>query len=221
MAVLFDLDGTLTEPKPGIAASLRYALDRLGLAAPPEDEIDFWIGPPIQDSFARFLNGDPTEAVRLFRMRYTQLGLFENAVYPGIVESLERLRREGLALFVAASKPHIFAHRILDHFNLAPFFDGVYGSELDGRLSVKGELIGHLMQTEKLRPGGTVMVGDRRHDVLGARANGLPCIGVTYGYGGEEELDEAGAATLCRRPERVAASVLDLLSTLALSCEGA
>ncbi len=220
MAVLFDLDGTLTDPKAGIVASVHYALDRLGVAAPRDDEMDGWIGPPIQDSFARLLGRDPTEAVRLYRTRYGQIGLLENAVYPGIIQSLERLRNEGLALFVATSKPEVFARQILDHFDLARHFDGIYGSELDGRLSAKGELIAHLLAEQELRPGGTVMVGDREHDVLAARANGIPCLGVTYGYGTAEELDEAGAAALCGRPDRMAESVLELLGTLALSCEG-
>lgn len=220
MAVLFDLDGTLTDPKVGIVASVHYALDRLGIAAPSDDEMDAWIGPPIQDSFARLLGGDPTEAIRLYRARYGQIGLFENSVYPGIERSLDRLRREGLALFVATSKPRLFAQRILDHFELTSLFDGVYGSELDGRLAAKGELIGHVLHTEGLGRGTTIMVGDRDHDVIGARANGISCLGATYGFGSDEELDEAGAAALCDRPERVGEAVLALLSRLALTCEG-
>ena len=130
------------------------------------------------------------------------------------------MRDEGLLLFVATSKPVVYARRILDHFGLGGLFDGVYGSELDGTRADKGELIGHLLATEGLRRSGTLMVGDREVDVRGARANGLPCLGVTYGYGTAEELDEAGAAALCARPDRVAAAVLDLLGTLGLSCDG-
>ncbi len=225
MAFLFDLDGTLTDPKPGIVGSIRYALDRLDARVPQGDELDWCIGPPLAGSFVRILGTDdpPTiaEAVRLYRERFSKVGLYENSVYPGIADSLARLRAEGLPLFVATSKPHVFALRILDHFSLKDFFDGVYGSELDGLRSDKGELIAHVLRAEGLAPSRTIMVGDREHDVIGARANGVASLGVTYGYGTAEELDEAGAAALCTKPERVGQAALDMLGTLALSCEGA
>lgn len=222
MAVLFDLDGTLTDPEPGIVRSIQFALDRLDAPVPHEDELDWCIGPSLRGSFATLLaNDDPAVvegALALYRQRFSTVGLFENAVYPGIPEALIRLRDEGFPLFLATSKPHVYARRILDHFDLTRFFDGVYGDELDGRLADKAHLIDHLLASENLAKGETIMVGDREHDVLGARANGLPCLGVTYGYGGAEELDAAGAAALCARPERVADAVLDLFRRLALSC---
>ena len=222
MAVLFDLDGTLTDSRPGIVASIHYALERLGYPLPGEDELDWCLGPPLHLSFEILLaTDDPARvaaAMGHYRERFSSVGLFENAVYPGIFESLERLRQEKIALFVATSKPHVFARRILDRFELSPFFDAIYGSELDGGLSAKGDLIAHILRQEKLSPRAAIMVGDREHDVIGARANGVPCLGVTYGYGGGMELDDAGAAALCDRPEEIASAVLALQASLALSC---
>jgi phosphoglycolate phosphatase len=222
MAVLFDLDGTLTDPGLGIVRSILYALDRMGVPHSGED-LDWCVGPPLAGSFATILGtGEPstiTEAIRLYRERFSEIGLYENRIYPGIVESLKRLREEEIPLLVATSKPHVFARRVLDHFDLNPFFDAVYGSEVDGRLAAKGDLIAVLMLAEGLSPGSTLMVGDREHDVFGARQNGIPCLGVTYGYGSDEELEEAGAAALCDRPERLAESILSLRGMLALGCE--
>lgn len=222
MAVLFDLDGTLTDPKVGIVRSIQFALDRMDATVPGDDDLDWCIGPPLYGSFVGILGTeDPAiiaEAIRLYRLRFSEIGLFENVVYPGVPACLARLREEDLPLYVATSKPLPFALRILERFELKGFFAGVYGSELDGRLSAKGELIAHLFEREGLSPRETIMVGDREHDVIGARENGVPCIGVTYGYGSPEELDEAGAAALCARPEDLAQAVLDLQASLALSC---
>ena len=222
VAVIFDLDGTLTDSRPGIVRSILYALSEMGVAAPKEDEMDWCIGPPLAPSLARILGTDDpatvARAVGLYRERFSTVGLFENAVYPSIPSCLERLWEEGIPLFVATSKPLVFARRILDRFELSPFFAAVYGSELDGRLSDKGELIGHVLQSEGLSARSTVMVGDREHDVLGARQNGVPCLGATYGYGGEAELDEAGAAALCDRPAALADAIVSLRATLSLSC---
>ncbi len=222
VAVLFDLDGTLTDPRPGIVRSILYALDGMGHRGPGESDLDWCIGPPLAPSFAQILGteepGTIRRAIGLYRERFSTIGLYENAVYVGVPECLARLRDEGIALLVATSKPVVFARRILDHFELSPFFDGVYGSELDGRLSDKGELIAHVLESEGLSSQRTIMVGDREHDVIGARRNGVPCVGASYGYGGEEELDEAGAAALCDRPEGLADAVLSLRATLALAC---
>lgn len=222
MAVLFDLDGTLTDSRPGIVRSIRCALDGLGAACPSEDELDWCIGPPLADSFGAILQTeDPivlARAIELYRERFSTIGLYENAVYEGIRECLERLKGEGIPLFVATSKPVFFAHRILEHFALSPWFDGVYGSELDGGRSAKGEIIAYLLEREGLSSRSAIMVGDREHDVLGARQNGVPCIGATYGYGSEEELDEAGAVALCAHPKSLPDTILSLRATLALSC---
>jgi len=211
-AVLFDLDGTLTDPKPGICGCIAYALVKLGHEAPHLDDLEWCIGPPLAGSFARLLaTEDATvlaQAMTHYRERFADTGLFENRVYDGIPESLEKLRRRGLPLFVATSKPHVFAKRILDRFGLSQCFGGVYGSELDGTRTDKGEVIGHALASEGLIGKTVLMVGDREHDVFGAQKCGIPCVGVTYGYGTEAELAAAGACALSRSPEDLADVVL-------------
>jgi phosphoglycolate phosphatase len=167
------------------------------------------IGPPILASFAKLVGEERAhEGVRLYRERYGAVGLVENTVYPGIPALLARLQGEGVRLFVATSKVHVFARRILDHFALSRFFDAVYGAELDHRNADKAALLGVLMREQGLDPTATVMIGDREHDAIGARANGLPCIGVTWGYGSREELRRAGVTTLAERPEDLDAAIL-------------
>lgn len=204
MNVLFDLDGTLTDPKDGIIACIRYALDSLGVNSPPAAELERLIGPPLSESFSNLLGRggkDRVEqAVRLYRERFAATGMFENSVYPGIVDALAELRDHGVRLFVATSKPRAFAERIVEYFGLARFFRAVYGSELNGVNADKKDLIAHLLRAESLSPADTVMVGDRAHDVLGARANGLCSVGVLWGYGSTEELVSAGAGALCDEP---------------------
>jgi phosphoglycolate phosphatase len=204
--LLFDLDGTLTDPQAGITRCIQHALTSLGMGSPPIEELNSWIGPPIQDSFSKFLVSPSRveEAVALFRERFAEVGMFENEVYPGIPEALEVLKLEGYRLIIATSKPQIFASRILDHFALAPFFESVFGSQLDGALSNKGELIAEIGSVLHLQPANCCMVGDRSHDVEGANKNGIPCIGVLYGYGSAEELLEAGAVGLCQTPPNLA-----------------
>jgi len=200
--LLLDLDGTLTDPRPGILGCVRFALERAGLAVPEEAALLGWIGPPLLRSFEA-LTGDPALAQRClghYRERFAAVGYAENAVYPGIPEALESLRHDGWRLLLATSKPLVYARRILDHFALAPFIAEAYGAELDGRLSDKGELIAALLAAEGLQPERCLMVGDRAHDVRGAAANGLPCLGVLYGYGSATELREAGALTLVAEP---------------------
>ncbi|HVK02840.1 MAG TPA: HAD family hydrolase [Armatimonadaceae bacterium] len=202
--VLFDLDGTLTDPAEGITRCLAYALERLGNAVPPSEELRACIGPPLQASFPRLLGSDDPEltrqAVTLYRERFAAVGMYENAVYPGIPEVLTAVRAGGGRLFVATSKPAVYAEKILRHFDLPAFFDGVYGSELTGERSDKAELIAYLLEQEALTAAGCVMVGDRRHDVDGARRNGLFPVGVLWGYGSREELETAGAKLLCAHP---------------------
>ena len=189
-AVLIDLDGTLTDPYPGISASILFALDRLG--RPPIDEVALraTVGPPLEAAFAGMLDGDAVlakEALRLYRERYAPIGIYENRVFDGIPEALEDLRSAGLRLFVASSKPRIFCERIIDHFGLAPFFERVHGSEFDGTRVAKAEVIGHILASEGLAPQNCVMVGDRMHDVEGARAHRMRVVGVSWGYGSAEE----------------------------------
>jgi phosphoglycolate phosphatase len=212
-AVLFDLDGTLTDPKPGICGSIAYALAKLGHAAPSHDDLEWCIGPPLVGSFAQLLATQDaavlSTAVSYYRERFSAGGLFENRVYDGIPESLASLREEGIPLFVATSKPKVFADRIVERFGLAPYFRSVYGSELDGTRCDKGEVIGHALASEGLAGKSVLMIGDREHDVIGAAKWGIPCIGVTYGYGSAEELTSAGAFSLCDSPEQLVDAILN------------
>ena len=202
--LLFDLDGTLTDPKVGITESIRYALAKMERPYPPDASLDWCIGPPLQESFASLLQTDdpqlPKEALRYFRERFSTVGLFENDPYPEIHDVLAQLQAAGQRLFIATSKPAVYAKQIVEHFDLAPYFVRVYGSELDGRFTHKDKLIRHILQTEALTPAHTLMIGDREHDILGAKANNLLAAGVTWGYGSPEELTAAGANTLLHKP---------------------
>jgi len=204
-SVLFDLDGTLTDPKPGITRSCAYALEKMGHGVIDPDSLTWCIGPPLRGSFAQILGGDAAieEAIGFYRERFSTIGLYENQVYAGIPELLESLKERELKVFLATSKPQVFAQRILQHFCLDSYFDGVVGSELDGTRDAKAEVIAHVLATFEVDAKRAVMVGDRRHDVDGASAHGIPCLGVLYGYGSQEELAAAGALRLCRSPEEV------------------
>ncbi len=203
--VLFDLDGTLTDPREGIVACLKYALLGLGHNCPSDLDLARFIGPPLQESFAVLLHTTDRKqinaAVELYRQRFSSKGILENTVYPGIHSALITLRGRGALLFVTTSKPRVFAERIVEHFGLKEYFCAVYGSELDGTRSDKGDLIAHVLQAESLSPHSTVMVGDRAHDIVGAKAHGVFPIGVLWGYGSSDELIAAGATTLCAKPE--------------------
>lgn len=213
---LFDLDGTLTDPKPGITRCIQHALAALGCEVPREEELLWCIGPPLQESFPRLLGTAEKacvdRAISHYRERFSTVGLFENELYPGVIEALQELRRAGLRTFVATSKPRVFALRIVEHFGLLPHFDGVYGSELDGTRTDKGELILHALASESLEPARTIMVGDREHDMVGGTKNGLRCVGVTYGYGSAEELRRHGAARLAAKPGELPGVILGLLA---------
>jgi len=221
MNILFDLDGTLTDSSPGFIASIRHALLKLDHPVPPDAEIQGYIGPPLEATLASLLGSDSAEhlaaGIAHYRERYGRQGLFENSVYPGIPEALALLRDAGATLFVATSKPHVFACRILEHFGLQPYFKAIYGSELDGRLSNKAELIAHLLAAESLAPAVTFMVGDRLHDVRGALANGVTPIGILWGFGSQAELVEAGAQLFCHHPSQLQAMLQAGSQTLAQS----
>ena len=204
-ALFFDLDGTLTDPKPGITASIQYALTRLGREAPPEDELTWCIGPPLRASFVVLLGGDELadRAVAFYRERFGDVGLFENSVYPDIAHVLAALARPSRRMFVATSKPHVFARRIIDHFGLAGHFEHVFGSELDGTRVHKADLLAYALEQTGVDASQALMIGDRSHDVNGAKANGMDAVGVTYGYGSREELLAAGARHLCASPRAI------------------
>ncbi|MEI5680309.1 MULTISPECIES: HAD hydrolase-like protein [unclassified Mesorhizobium] len=203
-AVLFDLDGTLTDPFVGITKSLQYAVEKLGRVAPAADDLRWCIGPPIKSAFGILIETeDPDlidEGVRLYRERYSDVGKFENVLIEGIPEVLAELVADGYFLSVATSKLKTYAGEIIDHFDLRRYFNVVHGSELDGRNSVKGDLIAHILAVEPIDPARTVMIGDRSHDVVGAKLNGIETVGVLWGYGDRKELEEAGAARIAKRP---------------------
>jgi phosphoglycolate phosphatase len=206
-AILFDLDGTLTDSKLGIVNSIQYALTQLGQIPPDLDELLWCIGPPLTASFTRFLDTtDRTKielAIQFYRDRFATVGLFENLLYPEIPEVLKEIRAGGYQTYVATSKPQIYAHKIIDRFDLAGLFDRVYGSDLDGSYNTKGELIEKILRLENLVPAQTLMVGDRSYDTIGAKQNGLYSIGVTYGYGSELELSECGTDAIVDRPRDI------------------
>jgi phosphoglycolate phosphatase len=208
---LFDLDGTLTDPKIGITGCIQYALEKLDQQAPTKDELEFAIGPPLYLTFLQLLDNDPEAAAKgvlFYRERFGTIGLFENVVYPGIHDSLSKLKDAGIQLFVATSKPHVYAKRIAEHFEFDHFFDHVHGSEMSGERQDKGELINHILTTEGLEPETTLMIGDRKHDILGAKQCGLRTIGVLYGYGSKDELTEAGADDLADSPEGIVEEIV-------------
>jgi phosphoglycolate phosphatase len=207
--ILFDLDGTLTDPKEGIIRCMQYAMENLCLQCPPPEELHIHIGPPIRNALAIIMKTEDEklieEALRIFRVRFSEIGLFENEVFAGVPEMLGALRESNRRLFIATSKPLVFTERILHRFGLAEYFDGIYGSQLDGTLDNKAELIGHLISSASLVVDETLMVGDRMYDILGARKNGCLSMGVTYGYGSAEELRSAGADLICNSPSEIAA----------------
>jgi phosphoglycolate phosphatase len=207
--IFFDLDGTLTDSRPGIVRCVQYALNELDLPAPAENELLWCVGPPLKESFAKLLgpNGDADRAVALYRERFAEVGLFENSVYPGIEEVLASLRAAGVRLCVATSKAHVFATRIVEHFGLSRYLDDVFGAELTGVRSDKSELLAYALEVMGLQGRHVAMVGDRSHDMVGARNNGMYGVGVLYGYGNLAELESAGA-------DRIVAEVAGLSGLL-------
>lgn len=210
MNVLFDLDGTLTDSRPGIVACIRHALQKAGVPSPDDAELQRWLGPPLDVSFARLFaaeRGAPSvvAAIAAYRERFTVTGMFENAVYEQVHGMLDELAGRGVRMYVATSKPRVFAERILEHFSLVSHFDAVFGSELDGRLSDKSELIAYVLKQADLDPAASIMIGDREHDMIGAVRNQVYAVGALWGYGSEEELRSAGASRLLSTPAEIPA----------------
>ncbi|PYS50363.1 MAG: HAD family hydrolase [Acidobacteria bacterium] len=206
--ILFDLDGTLTDSSEGIVRCLQYALEKLSLECPTPAELHAHIGPPVRNALGLIMKTDDDdlieEALRLYRVRFSETGIYENRVYEGIPETLSALSASSRRLFVATSKPLVFTERILNHFQLTDYFDAIFGSELSGKLDNKVELIRHVLSSTALAPDETLMIGDRMYDIIGARENGCLSIGVTYGFGSEEELRGAGANLICKSPLEIA-----------------
>ncbi len=209
--ILFDLDGTLTDPKKGITCAFAYALKQYGIEADP-DTLTSVIGPPLVDSFMElygFSRAQAEEAIRHYRVYYSDRGWAENVPYPGIRDALAALRAAGRTLVVATSKPEEFSVRILEHFGLAEYFSVICGAPMDDSERGRKEhvIADALCRCGSPSPGTAVMVGDRRHDIEGARKNGLSAIGVLYGYGSRAELEQAGAAYITNSVQ----SLCDLL----------
>ncbi len=216
ITVLFDLDGTLTDPREGITRSIAHALQRMGIEPPPLEELVFAIGPPLRASLARLIGTDSPSAVEQaiahYRERFADVGLFENRPYDGVEAALGELAARGARLMVATSKPEVYARRIVEHFALHTHFEAVHGCELDGTREDKRELIAHMIPRRGVDPSRAVMVGDRGADMRAARHHGLAALGALWGYGSREELLEHGASALCASPGGIAAAVERLLA---------
>lgn len=216
--LLFDLDGTLTDPKEGICRSVQYALHAFGIEEPDIDKLEPFIGPPLMDSFMEFYGMTKeraAEAVVKYRERFSVTGWSENIVYEGVPHMLKSLRDAGYVLAVASSKPTVFVERILTHFGLRDAFSVVVGSELDGRRTGKDEVIGEALRQLFAEQGDEdlLMIGDRKFDVEGAHALGIRCVGVTYGYAQPGELTEAQADFLAASPNKLLELLLELRQT--------
>jgi phosphoglycolate phosphatase len=208
--ILFDLDGTLTDPKMGITKSVQYALKKHNIEIENLDQLEKFIGPPLVNSFMDFYGFTETqsiEAVLYYREYFTNGGIFENEIYAGIPELLSSLRSENYNLAVATSKPTVYAKQIADYFHLTQYFDCIVGSHLDNTRTNKNEVIEHVISELNCDYKNTIMIGDRKHDIIGARQNDIDSIGVLYGYGSYEEIRR-------ENPEFIAENVADLSKIL-------
>lgn len=205
--VFFDLDGTLIDPRLGIVGCLQHALGAVGAPVPEAASLERFIGPPLADTFGRLLGAADREriarAIAAYRERFGATGLYENRVYDGIRDMLGALRAARRSLWVVTAKPTVYSTRIVEHHGLGDYFRHVYGSELNGDRTDKGALICYVLATEGLSPRDVVMVGDRVHDVLGARANGVASVAVRWGYGSPDELTAARPDVIAGSPSEV------------------
>ena len=209
--ILFDLDGTLTDPKVGITRCIQFALEHFDAPVPSADQLTWCIGPPLKDSFSRLLQTVDDiildRALSLYRQRFSKKGLFENVIYQDVPRTLQKIRASGIKIYLATAKPRVFAEQILDHFQLSQFFHTIYGAELNGSLSDKGELVAHIIESENLDPKVSLMVGDRVYDIAGGQENGVKTAAVSYGYGNQVEIISA-------KPDIILDAISDLLSFL-------
>jgi phosphoglycolate phosphatase len=210
--VLFDLDGTLTDPHVAITSSVAHALGEVGAEVPALEELLWCIGPPLRQNFRKLLGDDRAHlvepAAQAYLRRYEVHGVAETTMYPGIDAMLARIRASGPRVFLATTKFVDHADEVLRAFSLRQHFDGVFGARRDGSLGDKRDLLRHIIEEIHIDPARSVMIGDREHDIVGAKANGIATIGVTYGFGSREELTNAGAAALCDSPEEILAFIL-------------
>ena len=208
-AILFDLDGTLTESGEGITKSVQYALEKLGKPEPDLEALKVFVGPPLLEQFMKYADLDEEtarQAVTFYRERYSVTGIFENRPYPGVEEMLAGLKKKGYILAVSSSKPEYFVKKILDHFELTGYFTEIVGSEMNGGRTGKSEVVEETLRRLHMesKRDQVLMVGDREHDILGARKSGLSCLAVSYGYGSREELEAA-------KPVQIVDSALEVL----------
>ena len=210
--ILFDLDGTLTDSGLGITRAVQYALGQMGYDVPPRESLFSFIGPPLHKSFRRHCGigeEEAVEMVRQFRVYYNEMGgILENEVYPGIRELLSDLKQAGKRLMVATSKPQAAAELVMHHFGLDEFIPEIIGGTDDPRRNTKGKVIAWALREYGVDPSTAVMVGDREHDIQGAAENGIPAIGITWGYGDRAELEGAGAAAVFDTPAETAEYIL-------------
>jgi phosphoglycolate phosphatase len=205
--IIFDLDGTIIDPLEGITKSIQYAMEKLGKTPLSTEELLFCIGPPLYDTFPILLERDDKEfiwhAVDIYREYYNVKGIYQHELYDGIVDTLEKLKTEGYKVFIATSKPRVMADKIAEYRNIKHYFDGIYGCELDGTRSNKAELISYLLEKEKIQSVDSIMIGDRKYDIIGGIKNKLMTCGVSYGYGSVEELENADADIVINKPEEL------------------
>jgi phosphoglycolate phosphatase len=205
--LLFDLDGTLIDPREGITNSIKYALGKFSIIEKDDDKLKLFIGPPLAQSFAEHYNFSPAEskiAVRFYREYFANKGVYENKLYTDIEFLLRRLNHRKKTCILATSKPEVFAVTILKHLDIQRHFKYIAGSDLDGTRSEKQDLIRHLIEKYQLKRAGTLMIGDRKHDIIGARKNKIDSIGVLYGYGSREELEKERPQYLCETVMEIA-----------------
>lgn len=205
---LFDLDGTLTDSGKGITNSVKYALKKMGIEEQNMEILQKFIGPPLSETFPKyygFSQEETKQAIVYYREYYRAGGMFENDVYEGIPELLEKLRNAGKNLIVATSKPEEFSRQILEHFKLAQYFDYIAGASMDDTRVKKDQVIAYALTECRIEDKErAVMIGDREHDIFGARKNGIASIGVLFGFGSREELENAGADYIVETPGGIA-----------------
>ena len=211
--ILYDLDGTLTDPRVGITKSIEYALAHFGIDVENLNELTKFIGPPLRDTFREyysFSDSDVKVAVNKFQEYFAEQGLYENIIYDGIAEMLRAQYEDGRKIVLATSKPQVFAHKVLEQFEIDKYFELIVGSELSGERSDKAEVIKYAVDTLAINPHDAIMIGDRKYDVIGSRAHGIDSIGVLYGYSSKGELREAGANYIVETVEELGEKIIDL-----------
>ncbi|WP_354001792.1 HAD family hydrolase [Clostridium neonatale] len=212
--ILFDLDGTITDSGEGITKAVQYALKHFGINVEDINELKKFVGPPLRDSYMKFYNFDEekaTEGIKVFREYYEEKGMFENSLYDGIVDVLKALKKSGKELIVATSKPEVHAKKILEHFNVDKYFTIIAGADFEETRVKKGDVIKYaldnlrntLNDNEVLNLSQVIMIGDREHDIIGAKENDIKAIGVLYGYGDVVELTQARALKIVSSPEEL------------------